>query len=41
MDKAKVTQDFLLEYLTQHNVNLNRLNELMGISNGWAASITT
>lgn len=34
MDKAKVTQDFLLEYLTQHNVNLNRLNELMGISNG-------
>jgi len=34
MDKAKVTQDFLLEYLTQHNVNLKRLNELMGVSNG-------
>jgi hypothetical protein len=34
MDKAKVTQDFLYEYLTQHNVNLNRLNELMGIGNG-------
>lgn len=34
MNKAKVTQDFLYEYLTSHNVNLNRLNELMGIGNG-------
>lgn len=34
IQKTKVTQDFLYEYLTQHNVNLSRLNELMGVSNG-------
>lgn len=34
IQKAKVTQDFLYEYLTGHSVNLNRLNELMGVSNG-------
>ena len=34
MDKLNVSQDFLYEYLTGHNVNLNRLNELMGVSNG-------
>ena len=34
IQKATVTQDFLYEYLTQHNVNLSRLNELMGVSNG-------
>lgn len=34
IEKAKVTQDFLYEYLTNHNVNLSRLNELMGVSNG-------
>ena len=32
--KATVTQDFLYEYLLGHDVNLSRLNELMGISNG-------
>ena len=32
--KATVTQDFLYEYLQAHNVNLSRLNELMGVSNG-------
>ena len=32
--KATVTQDFLYEYLLKHNINLSRLNELMGISNG-------
>lgn len=34
VQKAMVSQDFLYEYLTQHNVNLSRLNELMGVSNG-------
>ena len=34
MNKEKVSQDYLLEYLTQHNVNLNRLSDLMGVSNG-------
>lgn len=34
MNKVTVTQDFLYEYLTGHNVNLLRLNELMGIGNG-------
>lgn len=33
MDKVIVTQDFLFEYLTQHNVNMKRLSELMGVSN--------
>ena len=37
MDKAKVTQDFLYEYITQHNVNLSRLSELMGIGKGTVA----
>lgn len=32
--KVTVTQDFLYKYLTEHNVNLSRLNELMGVSNG-------
>jgi hypothetical protein len=34
MDKVNVSQDFLYKYLTDHNVNLSRLNELMGVSNG-------
>lgn len=33
IQKAPITQDYLYDYLKYHNVNLNRLNELMGVSN--------
>lgn len=32
--KAKVSQDFLYQYLTEHDVKLLRLQELMGVSYG-------
>lgn len=34
IEKAIISQDFLYDYLVKHNVNLSRLNELMGVSNG-------
>ena len=34
MEKIQVSQDFLFEYLTEHNITLTRLTEMMGVSSG-------
>ena len=34
VEKTQVTQDILFEFLTGHSINMSRLSELMGVSNG-------
>jgi hypothetical protein len=34
MDKAKVSQDFLYEYLKEHNFIISKLTKVMGVSKG-------